>query len=194
LSAAEVSQLVPFSLPLKLGNFTATKLASAIQLNWETLSEQNTSYFAIERSADGSTFNSLGTITARGNSATKQSYSFNDVQPGPANNFYRLKSVDADGNFSYSRVLIVKNENSFIVQLFPNPAKDVLQIQIPSQKKEPINLFIADATGKVFYRTTMQLMQGNNAASIPLQQYPAGTYYLVMENSNGKTTNSFIKQ
>lgn len=194
LSAAEISQLVGFSLPLKMGNFTASKQASSILLNWETLSEQNTSHFEVERSTDGTSFISLGNVNARGNSAVKQSYNFTDAQPGAANNFYRIKLVDSDGKISYSRVIVVKNDNLLTLQLFPNPATDVLQVQIPSQKKGAANLFIADANGKILYKTTMQLMQGNNATSIPVKQYPAGKYYLIVEDDNGKTTNSFIKQ
>jgi hypothetical protein len=195
LSAAEVSQLVGFSLPLTMGNFTAIKQSSGIQLNWETLSEQNTSYFEVERSAEGRTFISLGRINARGNSSIKQLYTYTDAQPGAGNNFYRLKSVDADGGFTYSRVIVVKNDNSLVaLQLFPNPATDVLQVQIPSQKKETVSIFITSADGKAVYKTTMQLMEGNNAISIPVQQYPPGAYYLVVEDSNGKKTNSFIKQ
>jgi Concanavalin A-like lectin/glucanases superfamily/Secretion system C-terminal sorting domain len=195
LSAAEVSQLVGFSLPLKMGNFTATKQTTGIQLNWETLSEQNTSSFGIERSTDGSSFISLGTVNARGSSATKQSYNFTDAQPGAGNNFYRLKLIDADGAFTYSRVIIVKNDNSLVkVQLFPNPVSEVLQVQIPSQRKETANISIADATGRIVYRTTMQVMEGNNAISIPVQQYVPGKYYLITEINNAKTTNSFIKR
>jgi Concanavalin A-like lectin/glucanases superfamily/Secretion system C-terminal sorting domain len=195
LSPAEVSQLVGFSLPLKMGAFTASKQAAGIQLNWEILSEQNTSHFEVERSADGSSFISLGRINSRGNSAIKQLYNYTDAQPGAGNNFYRLKLVDADDAFTYSRVIVVKNDNSLMtLQLFPNPATDVLQVQIPSPKKETVSLFITGADGKIIYKTTMQLMQGNNAVSIPVQQYPSGSYYFVVEDSQGKKTKSFIKQ
>jgi hypothetical protein len=195
LSATEVSLLVGFSLPLKMGNFTATKQTTGIQLNWETLSEQNTSSYDIERSADGVSFISLGKINAHGNSATKQSYNYIDATPVAGNNFYRLKLIDADGAFTYSRVIVVKNDNSLVqLQLFPNPVAEVLQVQIPSQKKETASISITDANGKIVYRTTMQVMNGNNAISIPVQHYPAGSYYFIVQGSDGKTTKSFIKQ
>ncbi|MEK7226351.1 MAG: LamG domain-containing protein, partial [Bacteroidota bacterium] len=91
LSVSEIAVLTPYSLPLKLGDFTAVRKPAGIQLNWETITEQNVSHFEIERSSDGSSFNTIGQVTARGNSTDKQYYTFTDQQPAAGTNFYRLK-------------------------------------------------------------------------------------------------------
>ncbi len=194
LAAAEIAILVGYSLPLKMGDFTATKKTSGIQLNWETFSEQNSSHFEVEHSTNGTNFNFNGRVEAKGQSDIKQSYSFNDPAPASGINFYRLKLVDKDGSFTYSRVIAVKSTNEMTLQLFPNPAKDVLQVQLPSSQRETATIIITDATGKTHYTTTMKLQEGNNAASIPVQHLPAGIYYLIVDNGQGRQSKSFIKQ
>lgn len=195
LSAAEILTLTPYVLPLKMGDFTAVKKSSGIQLNWETLSEQNTSHFDIERSTDGINFSYIGKINAAGNSSDKLSYTFTDASPATGTNFYRLKLADTDGTSSFSRVIAVKNGiNLITLELFPNPASDVLQVQLPAAKKETVTLSINDAGGRNVYSRSVQLSEGNNVMSIPVLQFPKGTYYLVLDNMEGRQSKAFIKQ
>lgn len=194
LSAAEIAGLTPYSLPLKMGDFTAVKKSTGIQLNWETLTEQNTSHFDVERSTDGTHFSYLGRVNAAGNSADKKTYSFTDASPANGINFYRLKMTDLDGSNSYSRIIAVRNSNANMdLQLFPNPANDVLQIQIPSNRKEAATLMITDATGKTVLKKSIQLNEGQNSISLPVTQLSKGLYYLAIDNATEKQTHSFIK-
>lgn len=194
LSAAEIVTLTPFSLPSKLGDFTAVKKASGVQLNWETLTEQNTSRFDIERSADGTNFSPIGVVSAAGNSADKKYYSFTDNLPSGGTNLYRLKLVDIDGALTYSRIVAVKDENLYTLQVFPNPVNDFLQVQFPVAKREAVQINITDAAGKIVYSKQIQLSEGNNAASIPVHHLPKGMYYLIVEGSNGRQSKTFIRQ
>lgn len=194
LSAAEIAGLVPSALPLKLGNFTAVKQTAGIQLNWETLNEQNTSHFEIERSSDGASFSSIGTIAAAGNSADKKTYHFTDIQLFPGTAFYRLKMADLDGTFTYSRIVVVKNENSNLdLRLFPNPATDVLQLQVKSAQNENAGIAVTDAAGKTVWQQQTILLPGSNTISIPVLQLPAGNYYITISRSSGRQSLPFIK-
>lgn len=195
LSAAEINILTGFSLPLKMGEFTAAKQSNGIKLNWETLTEQNSSHFDVERSADGSNFASIARVNATGNSANKQLYTYFDNQPLPGINFYRLKLADIDGAFTYSRVIVVKDAGGpGSMQIFPNPVSDVLQLQITSAKKETVMVTITDASGKKVYSGSLNLAEGHNASSIPVQHLPKGIYYLYADKPGGRETRSFIKQ
>lgn len=196
LSPAEINVLYGYSLPLKMGELTATRERNMVRLNWETLSEQNTSYFIIERSADGNRFNGLGQIAAKGNSNSKSLYQYPDMQPLSGINFYRLKMVDLDGVFTYSRVVAIKNEDGLnAIQVFPNPATDVLQLQMPSHLKTTAVISIVDMTGRTISSGSIQLAEGNNASSIPIRELAPGTYQLIIAyNNNEKQVRSFIKQ
>lgn len=195
LSASEIAVLTPYSLPMKLGDFTAVRKPAGIQLNWETITEQNTSHFEIERSSDGINYTSIGAVIAAGNATDKKYYSFTDNHPLPGINFYRLKMADIDRTYTHSRVIAIKNDNSLItIQIFPNPVTDVLQVQIPSLHKETIKVSVADAAGRIIYERNMEVAEGNNAASIPVQQLPKGNFYLVVDNREGRQAKPFIKQ
>ena len=196
LSAAEITQLVGISLPLKMGDFTAVKNNAGINLNWETLSEQNTAYFEIEKSTTGTDFTSIGKVAAKGNSSTKQNYSYTDNAVTASINYYRLKLVDIDNRFTYSNRIAVKNNDQQLmaIEVFPNPASAVLQVQMPSKQKETATMYIADAAGKIVYSKTIQLNEGNNATIIPITQLASGMYQFMLESKTGKQTKSFIKQ
>lgn len=195
LSAAEIAVLSPNALPLQLGNFTALKQSNAVQLYWETLNEQNTSRFEIERSTDGINYTTIGHVNAAGNSQDMRNYSFADNLPLQGTNFYRLKMIDIDNKFSYSRVVAVKNStgNIIAVQLFPNPATDIVQLQIPASQKETATVSVANTAGQVIIQRSVQLNEGDNAFSIPLSQFPNGQYYLIISKSSGRQSLPFIK-
>jgi len=195
LSAAEVNQLVGASLPLKMGDFSASRQAAGINLTWETLHEQNTAYFDIERSGNGSDFTAIGKLAAKGYSTSKEQYNFTDVAPFTGTNYYRLKLVDADNRISYSQTIVIKNSNALVnIEIFPNPVSDLLQVQLPAKQNGSANISITDATGKIVFTKPVQLSTGNNATSIPVRQLPNGVYQFTFENKEGKQTKTFIKQ
>jgi hypothetical protein len=195
LSAAEVGQLVGVSLPLTMGDFTAVKNTKGISLNWETLSEQNTAYFNIEKSTTGTGYTTIGKVAAKGNSSTKQFYTFTDNTVTASINYYRLKLVDIDNKFTYSNRIAVKNNDQLMaIDLFPNPVTTALQVQLPGTQKETANIFIVDAGGKTLYSKTIRLNEGNNVTIIPVTQLPAGMYQFILESKNGKQTKTFIRQ
>lgn len=195
LNATEISTLVSYSLPLKMGNLTATRQRTTVRLNWETLSEQNTSHFIVERSTDGQQFTSIGQVSANGNRETTSLYRYLDAQPANGTNFYRLKMVDLDAAYTFSRVIAVKSEeSSATVQVFPNPATDVLQLQLPSAARSTATISITDMMGRVLQTSTVQLAEGNNANSISIYHLTPGTYQLIIVNGEEKQAKTFIKQ
>jgi len=195
LSAAEVAQLAGIILPVSLGDFSAVKNTSGVLLSWETFSETNTAYFEIERSSNGTDFVTIGKINAKGNSTTRQLYSFTDITPANGVNYYQLRMTDINGSFSYSNKVAVKNNSQLIsISIFPNPVSSILQVQIPSKQNSMASIVISDASGKVVYRLQAPVSEGNNARSIPVAGLVNGLYQLTIERNGDKQTRSFIKQ
>lgn len=195
LSLAEIRGLSPYALPLTLADLHVINQGSVIKMNWQTLNELNTSHFEIERSSDGIHFTTIGSVSAAGNSSDTRNYGFTDMQPSSGTNFYRLKMIDIDQTFTYSRVVAVKNESSQLnLQLFPNPAADIVQVQIPSSRKQQATVLITDAGGKVMLQKDILLEQGYNGNSIPVSQLPAGTYFLIIQTESGRQTAKFSKR
>lgn len=195
LTATEIAQLNAVVLPLKLGQFSATKKTGQVELNWETLSEENTSHFDIERSTDGINWIRIGEVAAAGSSAQRQGYIFRDLSPLPNTGFYRLKMADKDGIYTYSRVITVTANNEFTdVRLFPNPARETLQAQYNADRAGSVHVYITDAGGKIVHRSFFNARPGFNTSSIPVQGFAPGYYQLTMLADNRKTTGTFVKE
>jgi uncharacterized delta-60 repeat protein len=169
------------ALPVSLFSFSASKQTKQVALNWKTSSEENSWYFDIERSANGKDFVSVGTVAAAGNSATEKLYSFIDAQPFPATNFYRLRIVNRDESFSYSRILAVKFDADQTITVFPNPVKDVLQVQLKHAPSN-IQMQLVDVSGHMIRNWTLKGTGNNMSTSVDLSGLQKGIYFLRADN------------
>jgi hypothetical protein len=172
-------------LPVKLVNFTATKLQSNIVLNWKTATEENSASFTVERSAGGKQFSAIGTVAAAGNSHSEKPYGFVDAKPLSLN-FYRLRTDDKDGTFTYSNIVAYKMSQTLKLQFFPNPATTVLHLQYNAPEQVPAQ--IIDASGRVVKH--FALAGGENAMNVDVADLKAGVYRLKI----GAVSQPFLKE
>ena len=187
------------TLPVSLVNFTASLQQQSVLLNWITTNEINTARFSVERSTDGIHFSEAGATTALGNSASQQAYQFNDVgalQAGSSVLYYRLKTIDKDGNYSYSSVLTVQLQNGvFTFKLSPNPVRNQLTVNFSTGNASHISLRITDANGKQVYQQTYQSSQGSSVQQIiNAAKFAKGTYFIQLITDKETKTLRFIKQ
>ncbi|WP_293300162.1 T9SS type A sorting domain-containing protein [Pedobacter sp. UBA4863] len=111
-------------LPIKLSHFTAKKTPNAVVLNWQTQMEQYNKGFEIEKSIDGENFNRIDFVMGKNNPGN---YSFTDWYAKVGLNYYRLKQLDFNGNFSYSNVVAVNFDLKVAeVSFYPNPVSNVI--------------------------------------------------------------------
>ncbi len=115
-------------LPVSLNSFYGVKTAEInALLSWSTASEINSKAFEIERSYNNEAFNTVGSVQAAGNSRNVRNYVYEDRGALAKENtvYYRLKMVDRDGTFQYSKTIqISRNDLSEDVVLAPNPFKN----------------------------------------------------------------------
>lgn len=110
-------------LPVELIEFSGEVVEKAVQLNWQTSYEHNVKEFIVQRSSDLINYQDLGVVPAVGDSGERTKYNFVDPFPLQGVNYYRLKKVDRDGTFEYSKVLdIIIRDDQFEMQISPNPA------------------------------------------------------------------------
>lgn len=112
-------------LPVELLFFKSKKESSRISLSWATASELNFDYFDIEKSTDGVTFKSIGTVKGNGTTSERHDYKLDDEKPMIGKNYYRLKSVDFDGYTEYFDVVMVDFDGLKNFSIYPNPADGV---------------------------------------------------------------------
>ncbi|MCE7040412.1 DUF4347 domain-containing protein [Dyadobacter sp. CY312] len=115
-------------LPVTLIRFGAEKHEGQILLSWQTTSETNSSHFKIERSDKNLKWVETGDVAAVGESSMLQNYTYTDTQPLSGENLYRLKMVDVDGSFAYSKIVSVHFESKRL-SAYPNPVSEKLFIK-----------------------------------------------------------------
>lgn len=161
-------------LPLNLLSFTAVKTADnkKVNLNWETTNEQNVSHFVVERSADRLSYSGIAAVPAR-NNTNGASYQWQDINPLSKVNYYRLKIVDFDSTSKFSPVKMVRFANDGEILVFPTVVSDLVFIQ--SEKEVTAVLF--NTTGQKLESKTFR-----SNGSFDLRSYPAGLYFIRIEN------------
>jgi hypothetical protein len=177
-------------LPVSLVEFTGQmdKQTRYNVLKWRTATEKNSQYFAVERSTDGVVFKEIGRVAAKGESNTLQLYSFVDKQVGEGLYYYRLKTVDMDGVFAYSGMVVLQQVTDEQVLVFPNPANEVLNVVVHGEQ------VVRRATIlNMFGQVVREVLVG--AAGIPLTDLTKGVYWLEIEMEEGRTVvRKFVKE
>ena len=165
-------------LPVKLNDFTGNLANEKVNLYWTTVNEFNLKEIIVERSSDGILFTSLSKVIPLGNNSTGSAYQATDAHPYSGNSFYRLRFNDLDGNFSYSNIIrMATQERSLLVtQYYPNPVHDLLQVQLQSDKNQPVQISLYDLAGKQIQSSTINLKKGLNTIPVSLAGLPAGIY------------------
>ena len=173
-------------LPVKWANFNLTGGNNKITLNWSTVSEINNSGFIIEKALNKEDFHKIGFVMGAGNSNSIKTYQFIDTES--QNNdiiFYRLKQVDYDGKFEYSKTLIYyprENEESF--QIWPNPFNECIFIN-ESRIENELRLF--DINGK---QMSLSITKENGLLKVHTRELNPGIYFLLYN----KTYEKLIKK
>jgi hypothetical protein len=169
------------ALPVGTTNFTAEPQQHAVGLQWTTSIEQNSKFFAIQRSADGSDWSTIGEVTAAGNSDRSLQYSFVDHQPLTGSNFYRLQQVDYAGASVYSPIRNVDFAGAdLMLNYYPNPVRDRLTITSAGAIQ---SLTLTTLDGHILQSTT----GFTSGQSLDLSRYPFGIYFLIVRMSDNQT-------
>ena len=160
---------------------------NSISLEWSTQQEVNSSYFDIQRSANGSTWDKIGSVAAKGYASNLTHYIYTDNAPLTGVAYYRLKMVAADGKQAYSEIKTVHTSLLKSISCFPNPSVD------------NVNVSVSGVTGGWSVKLISQsgiLLQENKAAanstmvSVNTQQYPRGVYILMVVAADGTEQNT----
>lgn len=192
--AGSDNQLTPSAansvLPVRLGSFNVSDQNGSDALaNWTSLQEQNVSHYVLERSSSQNAgWSAAGQVKAKGNTNSATHYSFldEDVYKGGANNifFYRLKTVDLDGKYSYSDVRTVRfNANAKGISLYPNPVRDGFTLSIAD----------ANTAANLKYRLNLVNRLGQVVSAREINSNMARNYYYDVKTS-GVTNGEYMLQ
>ena len=168
-------------LPVKLLAFTAKRIKASLNIvEWKTAFEESGTFFMVERSGDGTTFNALGVVMSKG-ILTGSKYLFDDNAPLEGDNYYRLKSTEPNGDKSYSSIVKIKNTDGrrTVIEAFPNPAYDLITIRCLDSKLLGSKAILTDMNGKVMRAFVLQ-----RETLLNINRWAAGVYVLKAEDGN----------
>ena len=178
-------------LPITGLELKAERGQQSVVLNWTTRSEFNTSHFEIERSNDGSVFNVLGQLKAKGNSQSLSKYSFSDRDILNEYTYYRVKAIDLDGKYSYSNMAVVEGLTHNSVFVYPTIATNTIHIVHPKMAGRN-NVQIYNLSGnKVMALLTEE---GSSESTVNVTSLSAGLYIINYTNGAKNFKLKFIKQ
>jgi hypothetical protein len=169
-------------LPLNLISFTAKKLQDEAILNWTTANMKNVAAFEIEKSTDAISFIKIGTV----NATESNTYNFTDNSKAFLNNYYRLRMVDEDEQFSFSNVLLLKNASPVKLDFFPNPVHDEATILTDANN---FNYSMVDLYGREILRGEAT----DQTATLNCKDLPTGIYFLKITVNGESTIRKFAK-
>lgn len=171
------------ALPVKLTSFSAYQREGQAHLSWATAEETNSSHFEIQRSADGRNWATLQNIPAANESRVTKLYNASDMSPLAGLNLYRLKMVDNDDTFAYSKIEVLTFDGTQNALFYPNPATDRIQLS-DAVLKTTASLKLLDQTGKAVFQTSRP------TAVIQTGHISGGLYVLQITKTDGSITGS----
>lgn len=158
------------ALPITLINFTGKKVGETNVLNWQTSAEINASHFEIERSVGNNIFAQIGKINSAGKTILeKNNYQFIDFLPVKNINYYRLKMVDLNGKYEYSKIIGLNFEKTvkIIGEFYPNPTiENYSNIDIYAEQRAEWQITKMDISGKVLKTEKQILEKGQNTITV----------------------------
>jgi hypothetical protein len=172
-------------LPVELTSLTASISGRIIMLNWQTTTEVNNCGFEVERKTANSSWQQIGFVQGHGNSNSLKEYTFIDKQIGGTKFQYRLKQIDNDGKFEYSKeieVELILPNNYTLEQNYPNPfnPSTVISYSLPSASN--VKLIVYNTIGQ-----TVNVLENGykNAGNYSIQfnggNLPGGIYFYRLE-------------
>jgi hypothetical protein len=180
ISATGILQ-IDHNLPVELSSFTAKVLKSGgVKLDWRTETEVSNYGFEVQR-AEGnyefriSNFEIIGFVEGHGNSNSPKDYSFTDNSAGYGKYSYRLKQIDTDGQFEYSKVIEVDAgniPNGFVLeQNYPNPFNPSTTIKFALAETQQAQLKVYDILGNEIVTLFNDIAEGGKVYEVEFNSH-----------------------
>jgi choice-of-anchor B domain-containing protein len=190
-------QLMPVSLPIELVSFSAKADGKKNVLEWATSFEKNTLYHEVEcKHPKEQEWESIGKVDAAGESGILVYYTFVDHNPAWVT-YYRIHTVDFDGEEQYSNTVIVERPLApfRLESIYPVPSSGILRMDVVTNRASTGNIEVGDYNGKILLKAPISLKEGYNSPEIHLPEtWPEGRYWLALSSGNKKETGTFVLQ
>ena len=179
-------------VPVSFISIKAAQAGKNIAVQWNVASEVNVASYEVEKSTDGSRFSKAGTVAA------KQAATYNWLDENAVNgsNYYRIKSVDNNGQAKYSSIVKVTiGKAGAVITVSPNPVQgNFINIQFTEEPAGKYGVRLINIAGQVVYNRTMQHAGGSASQTFTLPSaLVSGVYQLeILAPDNSRHTEKLI--
>ena len=169
------------TLPVDIISFSGKLIDNKVMLEWLAANEINFDHYEIQRSVNNNDFKYIGTVKA----SNKYRYTFNDDAETIRGQrvYYRVKMVDRDGKFKYTAILSMHIPLNTKFTVYPNPARNFIQMQMNKNVNGLVKVQVTDLTGKLIKEQSFVV--SNSTINISTSGIINGTY-LVKLSYNGE--------
>ena len=168
-------------VPVELTSFTAKVTGNKISLNWRTATEKNNKGFSVERKLNNN-WETIAFVDGKGTTTDPASYFYSDVPVQKGNSVYRLKQVDYDGRYVYSKEVEVTFgsavTNFALLQNYPNPFNPVTEISYQLNENSITTLKVFDVLGTEVAELANNWMEaGTHQVTFNASSLSSGIYF-----------------
>lgn len=182
-------------VPVELSSFTAAVNGLTVSLNWTTATEKNNSGFEVQKKVNEK-FVAAGFVSGNGTTTEMHSYSFADKLLKGGKSIYRLKQMDYDGTFEYSKeveVNVIYGMNYSLSQNYPNPFNPTTKISYTIPQTGFVEINVYDAIGNLI----KTLVSGSKDAGSYDVEFDgsgltSGIYFYQIKSGNFTDTKKFV--
>lgn len=138
--------------------------------------EENTKQYEIQQSTNGVNFSKIG-ATAAGSG--NRNYTFIHVNAPAGKNYYRLKIINNDGSFTYSAIRLVTVDRGIVINVYPNPVHDLLNITVSRADGNTSEVKIMSSVGQQLWHGKM-----NGTMQVNMKNRAGGMYLIQINDGN----------
>lgn len=193
LANGTVVQLLPGVVPVELSSFTATVNGTSVSLNWTTVTETNNRGFEVQRKSSDDDFVTVGFVNGKGTTTQIQNYSFTDSNLPIGSYSYRLKQIDFDGSFEFSKVVevyVAAPREFSLEQNFPNPFNPSTMISFSLKTDADVSLKVFNLLGQeIATLVNGRLTAGIQQVSFNAENLTSGVYFYSIDAKGIDGTN-----
>jgi hypothetical protein len=174
--------------------------AKNVTISWSNLTESDISQYVIERSVDGISFQSIGSVLPAINNGSRADYSFFDVQVDKRN-YYRIKAVENNRRFFYSTIISLTaadnnsniDDNNSSLSVYPNPVSDgTFTFRLTNAEKGHYSYSLYNPSGRQLFYKLILHYEGDIIRQVNLTGLASGVYQLILRSENKKYSQKII--
>lgn len=173
------------TLPVELVGFELIRAGKTVIAKWKTISETDNAGFYVETEGKMDRgWKTEGFVAGAGTSTETHAYQF-EIKNKTGGFKVRLRQVDADGNESYSGVLVAEGEvpSEFsISDAYPNPFNPTTSLMVYMPARGILNIQVIDLLGrKIQQIKTSELEPGEHSVNVDFSGSSSGVYFIKIQ-------------